>query len=69
MHNRRLTPKLAAPQWPMTLPPGRWTALDYPGRIPTLTDSRKEPTIFVWFGVIFYLTPSAARSTLEYIAW
>lgn len=30
--------------------------------------TRTEPAIFVWLGVIFYLTPSAARSTLEYIA-
>lgn len=30
--------------------------------------SRNEPAIFVWLGVIFYLSPSAARSTLEYIA-
>lgn len=29
---------------------------------------RTEPAIFVWLGVIFYLTPSAARATLEYIA-
>lgn len=29
---------------------------------------RTEPAVFVWLGVIFYLTPSAARATLEYIA-
>jgi methyltransferase (TIGR00027 family) len=29
---------------------------------------RTEPAIFIWLGVIFYLTPSAARATLEYIA-
>lgn len=30
--------------------------------------ARTEPAIFVWLGVIFYLTPGAARATLEYIA-
>lgn len=30
--------------------------------------ARTEPAIFVWLGVVFYLTPSAAHSTLEYIA-
>ncbi|MEU8898645.1 class I SAM-dependent methyltransferase [Nocardia sp. NPDC048505] len=29
---------------------------------------RAEPAVFVWLGVIFYLTPEAARATLEYIA-
>jgi methyltransferase (TIGR00027 family) len=30
--------------------------------------TRQEPSIFVWLGVIYYLTPQAADSTLEYIA-
>ncbi|UGU32556.1 class I SAM-dependent methyltransferase [Mycolicibacterium smegmatis] len=30
--------------------------------------SRTEPAVFVWLGVIFYLTPDAAGSTLDYIA-
>ncbi|WP_019926810.1 class I SAM-dependent methyltransferase [Nocardia sp. BMG111209] len=30
--------------------------------------SRADPAVFVWLGVVFYLTPDAARSTLEYIA-
>ncbi|RMI33406.1 class I SAM-dependent methyltransferase [Nocardia stercoris] len=30
--------------------------------------SRTEPAVFVWLGVVFYLTPDAAHSTLEYIA-
>ncbi|MGE2722172.1 class I SAM-dependent methyltransferase [Mycolicibacterium celeriflavum] len=30
--------------------------------------TRTGPAIFVWLGVVFYLTPSAARATLEYIA-
>ncbi|TSD99653.1 class I SAM-dependent methyltransferase [Skermania sp. ID1734] len=30
--------------------------------------SRTEPAIFVWLGVVFYLTPDAARTTLQYIA-
>ncbi len=29
---------------------------------------RTDPAIFVWLGVVFYLTPDAARATLEYIA-
>jgi len=30
--------------------------------------TRTEPAIFVWGGFIVYLTPRAARTTLEYIA-
>ncbi|WP_375336023.1 class I SAM-dependent methyltransferase [Nocardia sp. SYP-A9097] len=30
--------------------------------------SRTDPAVFVWLGVVFYLTPDAARTTLEYIA-
>lgn len=30
--------------------------------------SRADPAVFVWLGVVFYLTPDAARTTLEYIA-
>lgn len=30
--------------------------------------SRAEPAVFVWLGVVFYLTPDAANATLEYIA-
>ncbi|MGX1773801.1 class I SAM-dependent methyltransferase [Nocardia brasiliensis] len=36
-----------------------------------LTDagfSRTEPAVFVWLGVVFYLTPDAAGATLAYIA-
>ncbi|WP_020660516.1 class I SAM-dependent methyltransferase [Amycolatopsis benzoatilytica] len=29
---------------------------------------RSEPAVFVWLGVVFYLTPAAARATLDYIA-
>ncbi|RDI63872.1 class I SAM-dependent methyltransferase [Nocardia pseudobrasiliensis] len=29
---------------------------------------RGDPAVFVWLGVVFYLTPDAARVTLEYIA-
>lgn len=29
---------------------------------------RTEPAIFVWLGVVFYLTPGAAHATLQYIA-
>ncbi|NKY57924.1 class I SAM-dependent methyltransferase [Nocardia flavorosea] len=29
---------------------------------------RTDPAVFVWLGVVFYLTPSAAHTTLEYIA-
>jgi len=30
--------------------------------------SRTDPAVFVWLGVVFYLTPDAAHATLEYIA-
>ncbi|KIA64224.1 class I SAM-dependent methyltransferase [Nocardia vulneris] len=30
--------------------------------------NRSEPAVFVWLGVVFYLTPDAASATLEYIA-
>lgn len=29
---------------------------------------REDPALFVWLGVIYYLTPEAAHSTLEFIA-
>jgi methyltransferase (TIGR00027 family) len=29
---------------------------------------RTDPAVFVWLGVVFYLTANAARATLEYIA-
>jgi methyltransferase (TIGR00027 family) len=29
---------------------------------------RTDPAVFVWLGVVFYLTPNAAHTTLEYIA-
>jgi methyltransferase (TIGR00027 family) len=29
---------------------------------------RTDPAVFVWLGVVFYLTQDAARTTLEYIA-
>ncbi|MGA6205646.1 class I SAM-dependent methyltransferase [Nocardia testacea] len=29
---------------------------------------RTDPAVFVWLGVVFYLTPAAAHATLEYIA-
>ncbi|MEV6769645.1 SAM-dependent methyltransferase [Nocardia sp. NPDC051030] len=29
---------------------------------------RTDPAVFVWLGVVFYLTPDAAHATLEYIA-
>ncbi|MBJ8343867.1 SAM-dependent methyltransferase [Antrihabitans sp. YC2-6] len=30
--------------------------------------SRTDPAVFVWLGVVFYLTPDAASTTLEYVA-
>ncbi len=30
--------------------------------------NRADPAVFVWLGVVFYLTPDAAHATLEYIA-
>jgi methyltransferase (TIGR00027 family) len=29
---------------------------------------RTHPAVFVWLGVVFYLTPDAAQATLEYVA-
>ncbi|MFI1461935.1 class I SAM-dependent methyltransferase [Nocardia carnea] len=29
--------------------------------------SRTDPAVFVWLGVVYYLTPDAVRTTLEYI--
>lgn len=29
---------------------------------------RTRPAVFVWLGVVFYLTPDAAQATLEYVA-
>ena len=29
---------------------------------------RTDPAVFVWLGVVFYLTPNAVHTTLEYIA-
>jgi len=29
---------------------------------------RTDPAVFVWLGVVFYLTPNAVHATLEYIA-
>ncbi|RJO78083.1 SAM-dependent methyltransferase [Nocardia panacis] len=29
--------------------------------------SRTDPTVFVWLGVVYYLTPEAVRTTLEYV--
>ncbi len=41
---------------------------DPAAELESTTFTRAEPAIFVWLGVVFYLTPSAARTTLEYIA-
>ncbi|MFW0785259.1 class I SAM-dependent methyltransferase [Gordonia sp. CPCC 206044] len=30
--------------------------------------TREDPAVFVWLGVVFYLTPDAVGATLEYIA-
>jgi methyltransferase (TIGR00027 family) len=30
--------------------------------------SRTHPAVFVWLGVVFYLTPDTAQATLEYVA-
>lgn len=32
------------------------------------TFSRTEPAVYIWLGVIFYLSPGSARDTLDYIA-
>lgn len=52
----------------LTLVPVDFETQDLAAELESTTFTRTEPAIFVWLGVVFYLTPSAARTTLEYIA-
>ncbi len=52
----------------LTLVPLDFETQDLAGELESTTFTRTEPAIFVWLGVVFYLTPSAVRTTLEYIA-
>jgi methyltransferase (TIGR00027 family) len=52
----------------LTLVPVDFETQDLAAELESAAFTRNEPAIFVWLGVIFYLTASAARSILEYIA-
>jgi methyltransferase (TIGR00027 family) len=52
----------------LTLVPVDFETQDLAAEFESAGFTRTEPAIFVWLGVIFYLTPGAARATLEYIA-
>ena len=52
----------------LTFVPVDFETQDLAAELASSAFTRTEPAIFVWLGVIFYLTPSAARVTLEYIA-
>jgi methyltransferase (TIGR00027 family) len=52
----------------LTLVPVDFETHDLATELESAAFVRTEPAIFVWLGVIFYLTPSAARATLECIA-
>nr|WP_090339087.1 class I SAM-dependent methyltransferase [Mycolicibacterium malmesburyense]CRL67213.1 MerR family transcriptional regulator [Mycolicibacterium malmesburyense] len=52
----------------LTFVPVDFETLDLAIELDVAGFTRTDPTIFVWLGVVFYLTPSAANATLEYIA-
>jgi methyltransferase (TIGR00027 family) len=52
----------------LTLVPVDFETQDLTAELESAAFTRTEPAIFVWLGVVFYLTPSAVRTTLEYIA-
>lgn len=52
----------------LTLVPVDFESQDLATELESTAFTRTEPAVFVWLGVVFYLTPSAARATLEYIA-
>ena len=37
-------------------------------RLASVEFSRVDPAVFVWLGIVFYLTPAAVRTTLSCIA-
>lgn len=51
----------------LTLVPVDFEKHDLAAELGSAEFARNEPAIFVWLGVIFYLTTTAARSTLEFI--
>lgn len=52
----------------LTLVPVDFETQDLAAQLDDAAFARTEPAIFVWLGVVFYLTPNAARATLDYIA-
>lgn len=52
----------------LTLVPVDFETQDLASELASAAFTREEPAIFIWLGMIFYLTPHAARATLEYIA-
>lgn len=52
----------------LTLVPVDFETQDLAAELESTPFTRTQPAIFVWLGVVFYLTPSAAGSTLGYIA-
>ncbi|GFG48582.1 SAM-dependent methyltransferase [Mycolicibacterium agri] len=52
----------------VTLVPVDFETQDLAEELESTEFSRTEPAVFIWLGVVFYLTPSAAQATLEYIA-
>ena len=52
----------------LTFVPVDFETQDLAAELESTTFTRTEPAIFVWLGVVFYLTPKAAVATLEYIA-
>jgi methyltransferase (TIGR00027 family) len=52
----------------LTFVPVDFEASTLASALETAGFSRTDPAVFVWLGVVFYLTPDAAHDTLEYIA-
>lgn len=52
----------------LTLVPVDFETQDLAAELESTAFTRTEAAIFVWLGVVFYLTPSAGRATLEYVA-
>ncbi len=66
-HDRLAAAEVDIPKT-LTLVPVDFETQELAAELESASFARTEPAIFVWLGVIFYLTPSAARATLEYIA-
>jgi len=52
----------------VTLVPVDFETQDLAEELESSEFKRSEPAVFIWLGVVFYLTPGAAHTTLEYIA-